>query len=429
MPPQGVVRTSAELPADGTTAPRAGSSLRPALSTAPSAAIAARAPISSRIVRVHEEPPVLRPGERLVSEEEFVPPVQAGPNWNPSVGGEIDYSGPDWFAEEAPYTGEMVYDGGGYVVERAGPAGQGDPWYQPEDWLTEGQRHGRGGLLGCGMFCWDCLRNCRICPGWRWNQDLQFTFGADAFQGPLDLGMNGNFGYSGGVNYGIPLWHQNGIGAQLGAQVITSNFAGTFDDGSVPAGDRRTQVFVTGGIFRRLWHDTCGWQWGIAYDYLSDSYYENTNYAQVRLELSHRFWKHEFGVWGAYGAMEDDLTTAAPVVGTLDDSGVVSQTAFFWRYHFSAEAEGRLWGGFTDGGDGIAGADARVALSKWSQLQTYCNYLAPTDSESDNSVLTESWNIGFRLILFPAGTARPSMRSRYRPLFDVANNGTFFVDR
>lgn len=446
----GIVRTSGSVVSSSSTAPRTGS--RPRSDVLSGAGSAARGAISSRVVKVEVEPTVLRPGEQLVSEE-MVPPMQPGANWAPG-GGPQDYSGPDWFEDDGSSFGppmesygEAYYPAPGYPGSgRPGPGysgpafglgcgdscsgcgscggalsnGGADPWYQPEEWGVYGPGRHR-------LFCFDCLRNCRICPGWHWAQDLQFMIGPDSFQGPLDMGANGNFGYGAGVNYAIPLWHRSGIGGQIGAQWIGSNFTGALDNTTSGVGADRNQVFVTVGIFRRLWHDTCGWQWGVAFDTLADDYYQNTNFTQVRTELSQRFGRHEIGYWGAYGSKNDTLMNAQTF--TEVTSNVIGQSNVFWRYHFSPESEGRLWVGGTSTGDVTTGGDLRTALSDYSQFQAYYNYLAPTQGEGDENVQTESWNVGFRLILYPASTARPGMRSRYRPLFDVANNGSFFVNR
>ena len=59
-----------------------------------------------------------------------------------------------------------------------------------------------------------------------------------------------------------------------------------------------------------------------------------------------------------------------------------------------------------------------------------CNLLHVPDADPLLPVpgsIEESWNVGVGLVFFPgAGFLDPS--NYYRPLFDVANNGTLFYD-
>ena len=62
----------------------------------------------------------------------------------------------------------------------------------------------------------------------------------------------------------------------------------------------RRQYFVTAGIFRRA--QGRGFQWGVAYDYLHDIYYQNANLQQIRSETGFVLDDiYEIGYYGAYG--------------------------------------------------------------------------------------------------------------------------------
>ncbi len=131
-----------------------------------------------------------------------------------------------------------------------------------------------------------------------WTRDLELFSGIHGFKGPFDQGLNGNFGFHGGFNFGAPL----GIcdwGWQIGSEVAVSNLTSgqTIDDHS----ENRTQFFVTGGIFRRArdW----GFQWGVVYDWLHDAYYADADLKQIRSDSSFIFpgHVHEIGYFGAYG--------------------------------------------------------------------------------------------------------------------------------
>ena len=58
-----------------------------------------------------------------------------------------------------------------------------------------------------------------------------------------------------------------------------------------------------------------------------------------------------------------------------------------------------------------------------SQRRTASGRLATTAG-----TINEAWNVSMNLIWYPGRTAVSGARSIYRPLFDVADNGTFLVD-
>ena len=104
-----------------------------------------------------------------------------------------------------------------------------------------------------------------------------------AFKGPLDQGRNGNFGLDEGFNFGSALWPAARLGYQLGVEAVQSDLSGETVVGTecLPS---RQQVFTTVGIFQRA--IACDpWQWGVAWDYLSDHYYVNTQYSRVRARV------------------------------------------------------------------------------------------------------------------------------------------------
>lgn len=282
---------------------------------------------------------------------------------------------------------------------------------------------------GC-CFPWGIFRHCDACDNWCWSQDLTIFGGPQAFQGPLDLGLNGNFGFHYGFNYAIPFWHRMGIGAQVGGQIVHSNLSGDAGlSGDMNIGDQRTQYFLTTGFFRRAWRGGCGWQWGVVVDLLNDSYYAEVDYAQVRAEFSKHFrGGNEFGFWGAFGTTDDEVATDATGT-TFVTSAVINQYNFFYRRNFTNGGAARIWVGGTDAGDGIVGGDARVPLSDRFSLQTSFNYLIPQDGSTEEGVLQESWGITTNFVWHPGRTGLVYGRSRYRPLFDVADSSIFFVDR
>ncbi len=247
-------------------------------------------------------------------------------------------------------------------------------------------------------------------------RDLSVFAGVHGFKGPLDQGRNGNFGFHEGVNFGAPLGGPWGFGYQLGLAAVHSNFTGAGDNDL--AGQDRNQIFFTGGIFRR---QCVGWNWGAVFDYLSDSYYTNVDLKQIRSETSWRFpTGGELGYWGAYGVGNDRV-----IDGQLDPTDLF---AFYYRRHFQRGGDGRIWAGFSGHGDGLVGADIRVPIGHGWALENSINYLAPKSPRSDEGSQRESWGVNIQLVWYLGQPAQCALKSPFRPLFGVADNGSFMAD-
>ena len=274
-----------------------------------------------------------------------------------------------------------------------------------------------GDCGGCGAD--QCEGDCGICdtcPDWYPGRDLTLFVGTHAFSGAGDAEQLGSFGFHEGVNWSSPFWNAAGVGFQLGFQAMQSDFTGGdfFDN-------ERSQIFVTTGFFRRQMCE-CGWQWGVVYDFLSDEFADDFDVSQIRGELSYKFRGHELGFWLASNSSDDqpgsDATTGVTSFETVDQFNI------FYRRRLQNGGEGRLWGGFTGESDGIFGGDVRVPLACDWDLVAGFNYLSAGDAD-DESQLSDAWNIGINLVWYvcPEGALKAG-GSRYRPLFNVADNGT-----
>ncbi len=205
----------------------------------------------------------------------------------------------------------------------------------------------------------------------RWLRDLSIFAGGDAFKGPLDHGHNGNFGLNEGLNLAGPLGDPWGCGYQIGANFVQSDFSGTttvtIDDHNIRAADRH-QYFLTAGIFRRA---ICGGlQGGVAFDFLRDDYYDQSDLKQLRSETALVLDDvYEIGYYGAYG-----LGTDRVIDGRLDPTDMF---VAFVRRNFENGGDGRIWGGVTGNGDGLLGADLWVPLGRGFALENRINYLVP----------------------------------------------------
>jgi len=258
-------------------------------------------------------------------------------------------------------------------------------------------------------------------------RDLSVFGGVDGFKGPLDRGTNGNFGLNEGLNWAGPLGDPWGCGFQIGANFVQSNFSGapTFTIGNennryVFHAPYRRQVFVTAGIFRRA--EVGQIQWGVAFDYLSDDYYEKTDMKQIRSEtgyiLTDRF---EIGYFGAYG-----LGTERVIDGRLDTTDMF---ALYVRRNFENGGNGRIWAGATGYGDGLLGADLWIPLGGNWALENRANYMIPKQGASETGQPRETWGLVMQLVWYPGQSANCMARNVYRPLFGVADNSLFMVDR
>lgn len=258
---------------------------------------------------------------------------------------------------------------------------------------------------------------------------LELAAGVEGFTGPANRGGSGSFGFHEGFNWGMP----SCLGCfawQWGANWTQSGF-----DGNFLTDDTRHQVFATAGLSRRVdW----GFQGGLVVDYLHDEWDYSADLLQLRGELSW-LWcgRNEAGFWFTAGVNDaENLAMQRPVfTGTggtirfIDSTGnleVNDLYAFFLRRQFTCGGQGRLYGGFTSNSQGLFGGDARLPINGCWSLRSSFIYVTPgsDDSPSDPRFTRESWNVGVSLVWTPfAGRGKGT--KYHRPLFNVADNGTF----
>jgi hypothetical protein len=257
----------------------------------------------------------------------------------------------------------------------------------------------------------------------RWLRDFSFFVGGDAFKGPRDYGRNGNFGLNEGLNLAGPLGDPWGCGYQIGANFVQSNFSGAprveTENYTLFAPCRR-QTFVTAALFHRA--QCRGFQWGVAFDYLHDDYYEQTDLKQIRSETGFVINDcYEIGYYGAYG-----LGSERTIDGRLDPTDMF---VVYLRRYFETGGEGRLWGGATGNGDGLLGADLWLPLGKGFALENRINYMIPKQGTGDTAQPRESWGFVIQLVWYPGQNAACMKQNPFRAMFNVADNSLFMVDR
>jgi hypothetical protein len=314
------------------------------------------------------------------------------------------------------------------------------------EYYPEGELMGYGGgactECGCPALCGPC--GPADCCG-QWNScgpvppcyllpriprtGLEFFGGVQGFTGPLNRGGSGSFGFHEGFNWGFPAC--GCLAWQWGANWTQNNF-----DGNFLTTDSRNQVFVTGGMFRRVdW----GLQGGLVVDYMHDEWDYEADLLQLRGEISWRWCcMHELGFWFTGGVNDaDDLLLNEPaldssvVIGIFTGQATIEVNdmyAFFYRRQFATGGEGRVFGGFTANNQGLLGVDMQLPINHcWSARAGFLYVTPDSDETPDRPNFTEeTWNVGISLVWTPC--PRPPCTPNYcRPLFNVADNGSFIT--
>ncbi|MEM9364675.1 MAG: DUF6666 family protein [Planctomycetota bacterium] len=295
------------------------------------------------------------------------------------------------------------------------------------------------GCDACDSGCTPCVETFPLfLPILRvdWNR-FEFFAGTQGFKGPLNYpaldvagqtrGGSGSFGYHQGFNEGRslrPLWGLD-LAAQFGLRATQTN-----PDGEEFTTENRTQIFLTGGFFRRVDY---GLQYGVVVDYLNDDWFYQTDLVQLRGELSWRTGTcHEFGFhWMA--ATNDDLITtivddgAGGTVSATQGIEASNQYRAFYRRLMGKTGKWTSFIGGTDDEHVILGSTLDVPLSKTFSLQAGSTYFVAQDDAPFAENEWEGWNISLGIAFRPCGGLRMSPYAR--PMFDVADNGSFFVIR
>ena len=290
-----------------------------------------------------------------------------------------------------------------------------------------------GSVYGAQMVAW--LRQFgRPYYGWRWYRDFTASVGVTSFQNTSDLGIHGNYGFNQYANWAMPFWNALGVGWQIGIRGVEANFQPTQVKAANGAlifnNQSRNQTFLTTGFFTRAFEGR-GLQGGIVYDYLSDNWYDNVDLAQIRGELSYVWGYNEVGFWGTYNVANTNgiFTTGSSPTNFADTLDLYTG---FYRLHFGDANELKVWGGASGQGDFLTGALVRAPMNRSLALEGTFTYLIPSTSQTvalprGNASLTyaeQAWQTSVNLVYYPACRARRSLASPYRPLFEVADNGS-----
>jgi hypothetical protein len=286
-----------------------------------------------------------------------------------------------------------------------------------------------------GRICAYFRRFGRPYYGWRWYRDLTASAGVTSFQNATDLGLHGNYGFNEYLNWSMPFWNAVGLGWQVGVRGIQTDFQRTqitaANGSTLLNTNSRNQVFLTTGFFTRAFEGR-GLQGGAVYDYLQDNWFDTTDLSQVRGELSYVWGYHEFGFWGAFNSFNANGAFVTGARGNSASFDTLDLYTGFYRLQFGDANELKVWGGASGQGDYLTGMLVRAPMSRSLALEGTFTYLIPSSSNtvqlpnSNGSVsyAEQAWNVSTNLVWYPACRARRSLASPYRPLFDVADNGS-----
>jgi hypothetical protein len=287
------------------------------------------------------------------------------------------------------------------------------------------------GEMGDGCACGGA--GCGLCQQGIWavlceaRQRTEWYHGVTAFTGPVNRGSTGSFGFEGGFNTGSPLFGGwRGLGVQAGLGGTVANF-----NGSDITHDTRNQAFVTLGLFRRVdW----GLQGGVVVDHMHDDWYANVDLSQIRGEFS---WVVPQGseLGFLFAASNDDdvvegvLQTGTALPTTIRETWSLNDYyAIFLRHTYCEGGYIKAFAGWTGTSDGILGAEGFVPLNDNWSLRNSFTYIIPEEGQLDGGHEQESWNLSMQLVWQPCGRNNCG-KDYYRPLFNVANNGTMFINR
>lgn len=265
-----------------------------------------------------------------------------------------------------------------------------------------------------------------VCSPCSFLNEASIFLGPQSFKTPIDAGLVGNFGFHAGANTGDAIWHRFGIGYQLGGAYSFSNFNGAVAAGGpgVPVGNVRRQVFLTGGLFHRAFYGY-GWQGGVVVDYLDDSFFVTTSLSQLRTELAWVFRSgHEFGFHSATRTRQNDQSA----VGIPFFFQPLNMYNFFYRRNFPYGGNCRAWAGATGSRGAVFGGDAVLPLTNRIDLIGNFNYVLPSPGGAAGAA-NEAWAMTMNLVWYPGRAFRGVHNGPYRPLFNVADNASFIMER
>lgn len=260
--------------------------------------------------------------------------------------------------------------------------------------------------------------------------NLTFFGGVSGFKAETDFGTgtNGSFGFNEGFNWSAPATPQETVYAQAGFRAIQSGICGN----TVTNNSSRNQFFVTAGLFKRI--STYPLQAGAVIDYLNDDLMGKTSVSQARYELSARTFSNlEYGFLGTVGLSKQSNASSNfrgnLYYGTAGNTySIQAQQSYqlFVRKHFAFGGSAEVRSGATENGDALLAAAGEFPVSDRVTFNGGFSALIPKEGHGRNGWKREAWNVSVGIVFYFRGGATAKTNNLYRPMFDVAGNGTFY---
>ena len=251
-------------------------------------------------------------------------------------------------------------------------------------------------------------------------ENLNIGFGASSFKSPLDIQNGGAFGFSETLNWASPSTAMMPVNIQAGFRAVQAFPSGYQDGNNTWHRDHRKQTFGTIGFFQR--NIMCSpFNFGMAYDMMSEKYLNEYDLEQVRAELSYGGMGCDFGYRGAFGLSDDTFWDR-----NLNEAKVfaIDYHTLFVKKYFANGGEGSLAGGATKYGDILMRAEYSIPLSNEWGLKNSFSYVVPKGGHSPSVPQKESWDVSLQLVYQPRGGVLAGFCNPFRTFFDVADNGT-----
>jgi hypothetical protein len=253
--------------------------------------------------------------------------------------------------------------------------------------------------------------------------------------GQLDATFGDNFGFTEGINWSAPVSVQYcTLSTQLGFRAVHSNINGSFaNEIGIAEKNHRTQYFITAGLFKR--NLTSPIQAGVVFDHFEDNFFGKINLTQLRFELSVRTFSNlEYGFIGGFG-LEDGNSTSIDRrenwlrYGTLANNyryKIKAQHYYtlFARKIFAAGNLAEFRVGATEYGNVLMAANGEFPISDRVSLNGALTTMIPSGSGGWNR---ETWDLSVGLVIYFRGGAMTKTCNENRPMFDVAQNGSFLT--
>ncbi|QEG23418.1 DUF6666 family protein [Mariniblastus fucicola] len=258
---------------------------------------------------------------------------------------------------------------------------------------------------------------------------LTSLVGIDGSKQPQDFGANANFGTALRIAWSAPLSESHGIGYQIGSRVtFSANAVQVFE--LLGESKDRFQNFTTVGVFRR---SDQGFNFGVAYDWLSQESFDQFNLSQWRAKASfditpsveigttlHIANRSDRGFFNAEEVQLDPVEQLNIFVRQHWDTGTVTA---FWLGVADRHSEENAVTGTLPPKDNqlLFGAELFAPLNSWMAIYGQTNLVMPADTGAVDAFLGLEFSA--------RGIRRAHSRSnRFRPMFAVASSPTFTTD-